>query len=469
MGLIQAIKGAVSSTFADQWKEYFYCDSLTADTLMKKGSKKISGKSSNTKGSDNVISNGSVIAVNEGQCMLIVENGKVVDFCAEAGAYKYDTTLTPSMLSGNLGKGIIGTFKDIGKRFTFGGDPGKDQRVYFVNTKEIIGNKYGTLNPVPFRVVDKNIGLDIDISIRCNGEYSYKITNPILFYTNVAGNTPDEYVRSTIDSQLKSELLTALQPAFAQISEKGIRYSALPGHTMEIADSLNDVLSEKWKDLRGIEIAAFGVNSVNASKEDEDMIKQLQRTAVMRDPTMAGATLVGAQAEAMKAAASNENGAMMGFMGLGMAQQAGGFNANNLFAMGQQQQAQQQAQQPQQQAPAAGGWTCLKCGSNNTGKFCLECGEKKPEAQGSWTCSCGATNTGKFCMNCGSKKPEDGWTCSCGAVNKGKFCMECGKPKPAGALLYKCDKCGWEPSDPSNPPKFCPVCGDPFNDSDIKK
>lgn len=447
MGLIQAIKGAVSSTFADQWKEYFYCDSLSTDTLMKKGSKKISGKSSNTKGSDNVISNGSVIAVNEGQCMLIVENGKVVDFCAEAGAYKYDTSLTPSMLSGGLGKGIIGTFKDIGKRFTFGGDPGKDQRVYFVNTKEIIGNKYGTLNPVPFRVVDKNIGLDIDISIRCNGEYSYKITNPILFYTNVAGNTPDEYVRSTIDSQLKSELLTALQPAFAQISEKGIRYSALPGHTMEIADSLNDVLSEKWKDLRGIEIAAFGVNSVNASKEDEDMIKQLQRTAVMRDPTMAGATLVGAQAEAMKAAASNENGAMMGFMGLGMAQNAGGFNASNLYSMGAQQQyqqPQQQYQQPQQpqQAPGADSWVCGKCGHTNTGNFCMECGEKKPQPATSWTCSCGTTNTGKFCMNCGSKRPEN--------------------------RTFVCDKCGWKPTDPNNIPKFCPNCGDPFNEQDIK-
>ena len=430
MGLIKALSGAVGSSLADQWKEYFYCDSLSTDTLMAKGYKRISGRSSNTKGSDDIITNGSVIAVNEGQCMLIVEQGKVVDLCAEAGAYTYDKSTEPSVFAGGFGKGLIDTFKQIGKRFTFGGDTGKDQRVYYINTKEIVGNKYGTLNPVPFRVVDKNIGLDVDIAIRCNGEYSYKITNPILFYTNVAGNSTDTFVRTTIDSQLKSELLTALQPAFAKISEMGIRYSALPGHTMEIADSLNDVLSGKWRDLRGIEIAAFGVNSVSASAEDEKMIKDLQKSAVLRDPTMAGATLVGAQAEAMKAAASNENGAMMGFMGLGMAQNAGGFNAQGLYGMG----AQQQAQQPQQpQQPAADAWTCPSCGKQNTGKFCVECGTKKPEAPEAWTCpSCGKQNTGKFCTECGTKKPEAPatWTCSCGHTNTGKFCTECGNKKP---------------------------------------
>lgn len=446
MGLIQALKGAVGSSLADQWKEYIYCDSLPTDVLMKKGAKRTSSRSSNTKGSDNIITNGSIVAVNEGQCMIIVENGKVVDLCAEAGAYKYDTSLAPSVFTGGLGKGIVDTFKLIGKRFTFGGDTGADQRVYFVNTKEIIGNKYGTLNPVPFRVVDRNIGLDVDISVRCNGEYSYKITNPILFYTNIASNVTDEYVRQSIDSQLKTELLTALQPAFAKISEQGVRYSALPGHTTEIADNLNDVLSAKWKDLRGIEVASFGINSINANEEDEKMIKELQSRAVLRDPTMAGATLVGAQAEAMKAAASNENGAMMGFMGLGMAQSAGGFNASNLYSMGAQQQYQQQQyQQPQQQPQQAAGansWVCGKCGHTNTGNFCMECGEKKPQPTTSWTCSCGTTNTGKFCMNCGNKRPEN--------------------------RTFVCDKCGWKPTDPNNIPKFCPNCGDPFNEQDIK-
>lgn len=440
MGLIKALTGAVGGQLADQWKEFFYCDALDVDVLATKGQKRTSKRSSNTRGEENIISNGSAIAVADGQCMIIVEQGKVVDICAEPGEYTYDTSTEPSIFAGSFGDSILNTFKTMGKRFTFGGDTGKDQRVYYFNTKEIIGNKYGTATPVPFRVVDKNIGLDIDISIRCNGEYSYKITNPILFYTNVCGNVSEEYVRDEIDSMLKTELLTALQPAFAKISEMGIRYSALPGHTMELSTILNDQLSDKWRDLRGLEVASFGINSLSAPKEDEDMIKQLQRNAVMRDPSMAGATLVGAQAQAMQDAAKNEGqGAFMAFAGMNMAQNSGGMNANNLFQMGQQQE-----QQQQQQATTKA-------------------------SEPTWTCACGNTNTGKFCTNCGKPQPsKDGWTCECGTVNKGKFCMNCGKPKPAGAPLYKCDKCGWEPEDPKNPPKFCPECGDTFDDSDVQ-
>ena len=428
MGLIKAFTGALGGTMADQWKEFFYCDSLPQDILLSKGAKRVSGRSSNTKGEENIISNGSVIAVNEGQCMLIVEQGKVVDFCAEAGEYRYDMSTEPSLFSGKFGKSLMDTFNTIGRRFTFGGDTGKDQRVYFVNTKEIVGNKYGTPSPVPFRVIDRNIGLDVDIAIRCHGEYSYKVSDPLIFYTNVAGNVQSVYNREAIDSQLKSELMTALQPAFAKISEMGIRYSALPGHTMEISDALNEVLTNKWRQARGISIASFGVSLVKASAEDEEMIKTLQRTAVMRDPTMAAATLVTAQSDAMKAAASNEGGAMMGFMGLGMAQSAGGVDAQNLFAMGQQQQPQQQA------APASG------------------------FAQQGWKCPCGQTNTGKFCAECGKPQPEEGWICPCGSRNKGKFCMECGKPAP----LSKCAKCGWQPQEGASMPKFCPECGNMF-------
>ena len=433
MGLIKAFFGATGGVLADQWKEYFYCDAMDADTLVLKGSKRVSGRSSNTKAVDNIISTGSVIAVADGQCMLIVEQGKVVELCAEAGEYVYDASTEPSILAGKLSKSIPGVFKNIGKRFTFGGDAPKDQRVYYINTKEIPGNKYGTPSPVPFRVVDRNIGLDVDISIRCFGEYSYRITNPILFYTNVTGNVSEAYDREQIDGQLKTELLTALQPAFAQISDMGIRYSSLPGHTMELAEAMNTVLSAKWKDLRGVEIVSMGVSSVKASEEDENMIKELQRSAVYRNPNMAAAKLVDAQAEAMKAAASNAGGAMMGFMGMGMAQQAGGLNANQLFQMG----AQQPAAQPE--APANG-----------------------------WKCVCGQIVSGNFCPECGSKKPDAGWTCSCGSVNKGKFCSNCGAKKPAAAPLYRCDKCGWEPENPKNPPKFCPECGDRFTDEDIR-
>lgn len=455
MGLLKAGSGALGGVLADQWRDYFYCDSIENDVLAVKGRKRVGKRSSNKRSDENVITNGSVIAVNEGQCMMIVDQGKVVELCAEPGEFVYDTSSEPSIFYGQLGDEIRKCFDEIGKRFAFGGDAGKDQRVYFFNTKEIVGNKYGTPAPVPFRVVDKNIGLDIDIAIRCHGEYSYKIINPLLFYTNVCGNVDDEYTRENIDSQLKTELMTALQPAFAKISDMGIRYSSLPGHTAELAEALNGILSAKWGQLRGIAIVSIGVSSVKASDEDEAMIKELQRNAAFRNPTMAAAHMVGAQAEAMQSAAKNSGGAMTGFMGMGMAQSAGGVNAAELFGMGQQ-----------PEKDASDSWIC-SCGTKNTGRFCSGCGKEKQSEAGGWRCSCGAMNTGRFCSECGKPKPENGWVCSCGAVNKGRFCSECGKPKPAGEPLYKCDKCGWEPEDPKNPPRFCPECGDRFDDGDI--
>ena len=441
MGLIKAALGAAGGVLADTWKEFFTCDSLSKDVLVARGQKQTSGRSSNTKGSDNVITNGSGIAVADGQCMIITEQGKVVEVCAEPGQYTYDTTLAPSIFTGGLGEGIKKTFSEIGKRFTYGGDTGKDQRVYYFNTKEIIDNKFGTANPIPFRVVDRNINLDIDVSVRCNGVYSYRISDPLLFYTNVCGNVSQEYTRSEIDNQLKTEFISALQPAFAQISAMQVRPNELPAHATELADSMNNVLTEKWVQLRGLSIVSVALNSVTLPEEDAELIKTAQKNAILRDPTMAAATLAGAQADAMKAAASNEAGAMNGFIGMGMAMNAGGgANTANLFAMGQQQQQQQQPyqqpyqQQPYQQpapqpaAPATGGWTC-ECGAVNSGKFCNECGKPKPEPSG-WTCECGAVNNGKFCAECGKPKPAGEWVCSCGTKNSGRFCAECGKPRP---------------------------------------
>ena len=468
MGLIKAIAGAAGGVMADQWKEYFYCEAMPANILATKGHKKVTGRSSNYKGDENIITNGSMIAVADGQCMLIVEQGKVVEVCAEPGEFLYDSSTEPSIFSGKLGDGIGDVFRNIGKRFTFGGEAPKDQRVYYFNTKELVGNKYGTASPVPFRVVDQRAAIDIDVGIRCFGEYSYHIANPLLFYTNVCGNVSEDYDRSSLDSQLKTELLTALQPAFAKISEMGIRYSALPGHTVELADALNEALSAKWRDLRGIEVVSFGVSSVTANEEDEKMIKEMQRNAAFMDPTRAAAHLAGATGDAMKTAAANPNGAVGAFMGMGMAGGMAGAQMGTLYQQGAQQQAAQA-----QAAPAAAGWTCACGQTGNTGKFCANCGSKKPEpkpAGDSWKCACGATATGKFCPECGSPKPavaDDGWTCACGAVNKGKFCSACGAKKPAGVPQYKCDKCGWEPADPKHPPKFCPECGDPFDDGDI--
>ena len=432
MGLIKAAFGSFNGTMADQWKEFFYCEAMDKDVLVVRGQKQFSRRSSNKKGHDNIISNGSGIAVADGQCMLIVEQGKVVDICAEPGEYTYDTSTEPSIFTGSLGKGIADTFRTIGKRFTYGGDTGKDQRVYYINTKELVDNKFGTPNPIPFRVVDRKIGLDIDVAVRCSGVYSYKITDPLLFYTNVCGNVDEVYYRRELEIQLKTEFISALAPAFGKLSDMEIRPNQLSNHNTDIENAMNETLSAKWGELRGLKIVSVALNPVTLPEADAELIKQAQRTAIMRDPTMAAATLVGAQADAMKAAGANAGGAMNGFVGMGMAMNQGGINAQDLFAMGQK------------SAPVAA---------------------PAPTAD-SWKCVCGATVSGKFCRECGAKKPE-GWTCACGSVNDGKFCPECGAKKPAGEPLYRCDKCGWKPEDPKNPPKFCPECGDPFSDEDI--
>ena len=432
MGLIKAGTGALGGVLADQWKEFFYSDSLGNDVLLRKGTKRVGKRSSNTKASDNIISNGSGIAVADGQCMIIVEQGKVVEICAEPGEYTYDTSTEPSIFSGKFGESLVNTFKILGKRFTYGGDTGKDQRVYYFNTKEILDNKFGTINPIPFRVVDTNIGLDIDVSIRCSGTYSYVICDPIVFYSKIAGNVADEYTKDELDSQMRREFVSALTPSIGKLSALGIRPSAITAHTNEIEDELRNQLSAEWKEGRGIEVKSIALNPIDLPEEQAKLITDAQRAAILRDPTMAAATLVSAQASAMEAAANNSAGAMTGFMGMGMAMNNGSaVNPTNLYAMGNA---------PKEQ-PAVNGWNC-SCGNLATGKFCTECGSKKPDT--------------------------DGWKCSCGALNKGKFCSECGSKKPAGALLYKCDKCGWEPEDPAKPPKFCPECGDIFNEADVK-
>ena len=406
MGLILAAGASLSSVLGDQWKEYFYCSEMPTDVLVRKGEHH-TGKSGilNRGGSENVITNGSTIVVNEGQCMIIVDQGAIVDICAEPGAYTYDTSSEPSVFSGSLGEGIKESFKKFAARVTYGGVTAKDQRIYYFNTKNIIGNKYGTASPVPFRVVDKNIGLDLDISIRCFGEYTYKMTDPILFYKNICGNVDRDYTRDKIDDQLRSELLTALQPAFARISDQGIRYSSLPGHTKELSEALDNELSSTWGQVYGIEIVTCGVSSVKASEEDEQAIKNLQLgLAAGGNAAIAAGISVQANAQAMKDAAKNSNGAMMGFAGMGMAQQAGGVNVGQLM---QQAAAQQQAA-PQMQAPSAAGWKCASCGQEgNTGNFCSNCGTAKPVEDEGWTCpSCGQTgNTGKFCSGCGKPRP----------------------------------------------------------------
>lgn len=439
MGLIKAAIQSLNSTLADQWKEFFYCDSIDSDILVMKGQKRTNGRSSNKKGNDNIISSGSVIAVADGQCMIIVEQGKIVEFCAEPGEFVYDASSEPSLFTGDLADSLVKTFDTIGRRFTFGGDTGKDQRIYYFNTKEITDNKFGTATPFLFRVVDRNIGFDREVSVRCNGIYSYRITNPLLFYANVCGNIENYYDRSEIDPQLKTEFIGALQPAFARLSELELRPSQIPAHSAELEDAMNKMLTRKWSEKRGISIVSVAMNPISLKEEDLQKLQQLQDTAILRNASMRTATLTKATAEAMKAAASNANGSMMGFMGMNMVGNATGMNLQNLFEMDESRQSA--ARTTAQSAPS-----------------------------NSWRCSCGHLASGNFCTECGSKKPEtNGWTCSCGTFNKGKFCYNCGAKKSAGVPLYRCDKCGWEPEDPTHPPKFCPECGDPFGDEDIIK
>jgi len=479
MGLIKAGIGALGGTLADQWKEFFYCDALSTDVLVKKGQKRTSGRSSNTKGEDNIISNGSGIAVADGQCMIIVEQGKIVEVCAEPGEFTYDSSTEPSIFAGSLGRSILDTFKTIGKRFTYGGDTGKDQRVYYFNTKEILGNKFGTKNPIMFEVVNKRLNMSRTVQVRCNGIYSYVISNPLLFYTKVCGNVEYEYTRDMIDETLKTEFISALQPALGALSELELKPSQLPAKVNELKAAMNEALKLEWVDSRGITVEKIALNPITLTDEDMKKINQMEDAATMgSNPFMMAGRMTDATANAMETAAGNSAGAMTGFMGMGMAGGAmgGGFNAaQNLYNMGQQQQVQQGVINPQvardmEDPKNAMGWKCA-CGATATGKFCPECGAKKPEpkVEGGWKCTCGATATGKFCPECGTAKPAEaeGWTCSCGAVNKGKFCPNCGGKKPAGVPQYKCDKCGWEPEKGATPPKFCPECGDPFDNGDI--
>ncbi len=466
MGLIKAAKDALGSLVADQWREYFYCSSLSSDVLVVKGEKKVTeGRNSNTKGTDNIISNGSIISVNLGQCMIIVDQGKIADFCAEPGEFVYDTSTEPSLLYGDLGENIKNSFLQFGRRFTFGGNTAKDQRVYYFNTKEIMNNLYGTATPIDFHIVSPRTGYELETTVKCNGEYSFKIIDPLVFYANVCGNVEEQYTKSGRGAEviklMKGELLRKLPVALAKIAAQGVLPYQIQLHTEEITQYLKAELTEEWTQNRGIEVVSITI-AATVPAEDRDKINKWNDMVMLASQDMRAA----AETEAMSTFIKNSslNGAsggkdggatamdsMMGMMAMNMMRQNMGGMGGNAQPMQQQQPMMQQSAQQQQpmMQPASTvaegavlGWTCV-CGyKDNRGKFCIECGLPKPAM--------------------------DGWTCSCGHVNQGKFCQECGKKKPEGAPIYRCDKCGWEPEDPTNPPKFCPECGDVFDENDIK-
>lgn len=438
-GALNAGLGAAGNVLANQWKEFIYCDSIPDDTLMVKGRKQVSGKSSNTKGEDNVITNGSGIVVNDGQCMIIVENGKVVEVCAEPGKFTYDTSLAPSIFAGSFGQSLIDSFKMLGQQFTYGGQAGNDQRVYYFNTKVIMGNKYGTPAPVPFRLVDSKIFLDLDITIRLNAIYSYRLVDPLLFYTKIAGNVNDTFKAADIEQQLKSEISGKLNTALGKLSAMEIRYNELPLHTEEMSEALKEQLHQKWVVEKGIELVSFDVNSANTTEENEKLIRDAQAEARYQHAGLGAAALTAAQAQALKDAAKNPNGAANAMFGVGMIGGGmGGGMGNTINALYQQANQEAAAQQQAQaaaaaQAQAANMWKC-ECGKDNDGNFCTSCGKPKPAPAGVWKCECGAENTGNFCPKCGKPKPEvpasTTWVCACGAENDGNFCTKCGKPRP---------------------------------------
>lgn len=389
MGLITTAFASFNSTLADQWKEYFVCSALDNDTLLIKGERK--GKNSLFSGnnaSDNVISNGSGIVVADGQCMILVDQGKVREVCSEPGCYVYDASSEPSIFVGNLSEAFQNLLKSLKERITYGGEVPQDQRVYYVNTKEIVNNKFGTSSPVSFRVVDKRMNMDLDVGVRVNGLYSYRIANPVAFYESLAGNVSYRYSREELNDQLRAEFVSALQPALAALSEKEIRPSALPAHTAELTEALNAALSEKWTALRGLEVISVALNPITLTEEDEALIKNAQKNYMYAaNPDMVATDLATAKAEAMKDAARNPNGAVIGMAGVNM---IGGTNDNSLEAL-----------YANKKEVKADTWTC-ECGSVNDGNFCPKCGKARPE--------------GRYCPHCGASLPADA-----------AFCPKCGK------------------------------------------
>ncbi|MBE5915935.1 MAG: SPFH domain-containing protein [Pseudobutyrivibrio ruminis] len=378
MGLIKAFTGSVSGELANQWKEFFVCDSMSADVLIKRAEHKVSGRSSNTKGDQDVITKGSALIVNEGQCALLVDSGKIIDVAAEAGAYEWEDNGSASIFAG----GFADVFKELGSRFTFGGEKPVQQRIYFVNTKDIVGLKFGTPSPIPFRILDTNVGLDMDTTLKCNGNYSLKVSDPTQLYVTLAGNVKDEYNIEDIQEQLRATFIQSLQPALGKLTNLGVRPSSIPNYTKEISEAMGQELDKDWTEKYGLAITSVQILTTQIPDEDAATLKELQKSGALRDQSMAGATLIQAQAQAMKDAANNANGAAMGFFGMNMAMQAGGANGADLLNTGaaNQQMAQtgQMVGQSQPGQPQQNRWFCPNCGNENYGNFCVNCGTKRP-------------------------------------------------------------------------------------------
>ncbi len=428
MGIIKAVASAVSGALADQWLEVIEADNMGDQTVFTRGV--AVRKGSNTKGTENTVSNGSVIHVYPNQFMMLVDGGKVVDYTAEEGYYTVNNSSLPSLFNGQFGD----TLKESFNRIKYGGVTPTSQKVYYVNLQEIKGIKFGTRNPINYFDTFYNS----ELFLRAHGTYSIKITDPLLFYAEVIPKNENKVEIDEINEQYLDEFLEALQSSINQMSADGTRISFVSSKARELGKYMADTLDDEWKKMRGMEIQSVGLASVSYDEESQKLINMRNQGAMLSDPTVREGYVQGAVARGMEAAGSNANGAMAGFMGMGMGMNAGGgfmgaASASNMQQMQMQRSAAQTggaAAGAQAAAAPAGSWTC-SCGKVNTGKFCSECGKPAPAPAGTWTCSCGTVNTGKFCSECGKPAPSPSgeWTCSCGAVNTGKFCSECGKPR----------------------------------------
>ena len=429
MGIIKAVSQAIRGNLGDQYKEVFEPANMGDQTVFTSG--QLIRRGNNQKGTDDTVSNGSVIHVYDNQFMMLVDGGKIVDYTAEPGYYTVDNSSLPSLFNGQFGDSL----KDAWNRIGFGGATPTKQKVFYLNLQEIKGIKFGTTNPVNYFDTFYNA----ELFIRAHGTYSIKIVNPLQFYAEAIPKNKDHVEITEINEQYLSEFMEAFQAAINQMSADGTRISFVTSKARELGKYMANVLDEDWNQLRGMEIQAVGIKSISYDEKSQELINTRNEGAMLSDPTIAQGYMAKNLSEGVKAAGSNSAGAMTGFMGVGMGINAMG-NMMNSFAPNPQAAAQQPAAGTQAAAGAvaagamaagaakAGEWTC-ECGQSNTGKFCSNCGKAAP-VKNEWTCECGTVNTGKFCSECGKPAPVPEWTCECGTVNAGKFCSNCGKARP---------------------------------------
>lgn len=394
MGIVKALTSAVSGSLSDQWLEVIEAGEMGDKTVFSSGVKIRRG--TNSRGTDNTVSDGSVIHVYPNQFMLLVDGGKVIDYTGEAGYFTVKNASLPSLFNGQFEEALKESFD----RVRYGGQTPTAQKVYFINLQEIKGIKFGTPNPMNYFDQFYNA----ELFLRAHGTYSIKVTDPLLFYQEVIPKNASRVDVDDINTQYLSEFLEALQSSINQMSADGFRISYVSSKGRELGQYMSEILDNQWKAQRGMEIQSVGIASISYDDESKDMIHMRNQGAMLSNPGVREGYVQGAVARGMESAGSNPNGSLAGFMGLGMGMNTGGGFAGAASDANFRQMQMNQARQ----------------NKNPTGN----------QAGQAWTCSCGSVNNGKFCPECGKPRPAGPWTCTCGTVNDGKFCSECGKPRP---------------------------------------